>query len=94
MKCELQSDITKFHFGETINLRLAIVVLKRKSFKVPNVKKLCDDYKLCFNCKHSPPGITAKICLNKNNTPRSNWFIKITIHQNLIGDEIENLENK
>lgn len=50
-KPEYTFTATKLLVGDPIDLSLAIITVKRKSLHVPGVKKICDDYKLCYYYK-------------------------------------------
>ena len=71
LKSETQSIMTELPAGDLLSL--AIIAVKGKTLKIPGVKKICDDYKLCY-CKQSHPGMTAKTRPNKGTALRSGQF--------------------
>lgn len=77
-----------------MDLGLAIIAVKRKSLKVPGVKKICNDFKLYYYCKQSYLGMTAKTCPNKGTALQSGQFMEIKDDQSVIGEVIVELENK
>lgn len=77
-----------------MDLSLAISAVKGKSLKTPGVKKICDDYKLCYYCKQSHPGMTAKTCPNKSTALRSGQFLDIEDDGSVVGEVIIELENE
>ena len=85
VKLETQSTTTELPVEDPMNLSSAITAVKGKSLKVPGVKKICDDYKLCYYCKQSHPGMTAKTCPNKGTALRSAQFLEIEDDQSVVG---------
>lgn len=64
-KLETLANIMELLIEDSIDLSLAIIVIKGKSLKVPSVKKICNNYNLCYYCKQSHPSITTKTCPKK-----------------------------
>lgn len=58
--------ITELSIGELIDLSLAIIMVKEKSPKVLDIKKICNNYKLYYYYKQNHPCITAKTWPNKD----------------------------
>lgn len=77
-----------------MDLSSAITAVKGKIFKILGVKKICDDYKLCYYCKQSHPGMTTKTCPNKGTALRSGEFLDIEDNQNVVGGIFVESENK
>lgn len=93
-KPETPANITDLPIGDPMDLSSAIIAVKGKSLKVPGVKKICDDYRLCYYCKQSHPGMTAKTCPNKGIALRSGQFMEIEDDQSVIGGVIVESENE
>ena len=51
--------------GDPMDLSSAMAAVKGQSLKVPGVKEICEQWRLCFYCKQSHPGKTAIDCPNK-----------------------------
>ena len=77
-----------------MDLSSAITAVKGKSLKIPGVKKICDDYKLCYYCKQSHPGMTGKTCSNKGTALRSGQFLDIKEDQRVVGGVLVESENE
>ena len=94
VRSETQSTTTELPVGDPMDLSSAITAVKGKSLKVPGVKKICDDYKLCYYCKQSHPGMTAKTCPNKGTALRSAQFLEIEDDQSVVGGVLLESENE
>ena len=51
--------------GEPMDLDAAMAAVKGKSLDVPGVRDICNKWQLCYYCKESHKGKTAKDCPNK-----------------------------
>ena len=55
--------------GDPMDLTQALAFVKGQSLKAPAVRKVCNDWQLCYYCKLQHPGKTAINCPNKGNKP-------------------------
>lgn len=62
---EISANIIELSIIDSIDLSSAIIVVKGKSLKVLDVKKICNKYKLYYYYTQNHPSITVKVCLNK-----------------------------
>lgn len=46
VKLEIQFTIIEFLVKDAMNLSFTIIIVKEKSIRIPEVKKICNDYKL------------------------------------------------
>lgn len=85
---------TDLPVGDSMDLSLTIIAVNGKSLKVLRVKKIYNDYKLCYYYKRSHPSIMVKTCPNKSTTLQSGQFLEIENDQGVIGGVIVKSENK
>lgn len=64
-KTEISVSITKFFVEDLINLNLAIIAVNWKSLKVPNIKKIYNNYKQYYYYKENHLDMMVKKCSNK-----------------------------
>lgn len=76
MKLKSLSGVTDLFARKQINLNSVVVVVKKKSLKVPDIKKICDYYKLCYHCKQNHFNIMAKKYLSKGTILQSGQFME------------------
>jgi hypothetical protein len=57
--------------GDPMDLSSAMAAVKGQSLKTEGVRKICEDWKLCFYCKLQHPGRSAADCPNKKINLRS-----------------------
>ena len=57
--------------GDPMDLSSAMAAVKGQSLKTEGVRKICEDWKLCFYCKLQHPGKSATDCPNKRTNLRS-----------------------
>lgn len=93
-KPETPANITELFIRDLMDLNSVIIAMKEKSLNVPVVKKICNDYKLCYYYKQSHPDMTAKTCPNKGTALQSGQFLEIEYDQSVIGGIIMELENE
>ena len=77
-----------------MDLSSAIIVIKEKSLKVPEVKKIRNNYKLYYYFKQNHPGISAIICPNKVTTLQSVQFFEIEDNQSMVRGVFFQSKNK
>lgn len=65
-KLKIPNTIIVFFVKDLIDLNLANLILKRKFLKILIVKKIYNDYKLCYYFKKNYFNIIVKTCLNNN----------------------------
>ena len=54
--------------GDPMDLSSAMAAVKGHSLKTEGVRKICEDWKLCFYCKRQHPGKSTIDCPNKKST--------------------------
>lgn len=67
-KLKIPVNIKKVFIRDSMDLSLFITLIKNKSLKVLEKKKIYNDYKFCSYCKQSYPDMTVKKCLNKGHS--------------------------
>ena len=61
----VSSSLPPSSLGEPMDLSSAIAIVQGKTLAVPEIKDICNKWKLCYYCKLQHPGKTAKECPNK-----------------------------
>jgi len=69
-----------------MDLSQAQTVVKGLKLTVPGVRKICDDFRLCYYCKLSHPGKMARDCPNKSKDRATN-LCSAEIYEDLVGDQ-------
>lgn len=57
--------VTPLPAGDPMDLSQALALVKGRSLKVDGVRRICDQWQLCYYCKLQHPGFTAINCPNR-----------------------------
>ncbi len=71
--------------GEAMDLSAAQAAVKGRKLSEPNVKTICDKWRLCYYCKLSHPGLVAKNCPNRTTQLRSGSVTELEDDQSVAG---------
>ena len=71
--------------GEAMDLSAAQAAIKGRKLSEPNVKTICNKWKLCYYCKLSHPGLITKNYPNKTTQLRSDSVIELDNDQSIAG---------